>query len=252
MIETDALTVRRRDATILAGITLALPATGSVAVIGPNGAGKSTLLRQLAGLDTPSAGEVRTAGGPLARLPAAQRARMIGYVPQQFTPHWDLRVIDLVRLGAERAGGGTSIERLDAAMEEHELVSLRRRRWSALSGGERARVLLAMVLAVDPPVLIADEPGASLDIRHRLALVERLAERGRDRLCVVAMHDLDLAFRCFDRIVLLDRGRLVADGPADDLFDDARLDGAFGVAFVRLDTPHGRLLQAKAPATSLR
>ncbi|MFD2180654.1 ABC transporter ATP-binding protein [Rhodoplanes azumiensis] len=238
------VTVERRGARLLAGVSLALPATGAVAIVGPNGAGKSTLLRLLAGQAEPSSGMVRLGDTPLSALRPRERARSIGYVPQHFAPHWNLSVTDLVRLGAERGGGAVAGRSVADVIAAHNLVTLCARRWSALSGGERARVLLAMVLAVDPPILLADEPGASLDIRHRLALVETLAARGRDRLCVVVMHDLDLAFRHFDRIVLVDRGRIVADATADALFEDPRLDAAFGVRFVRLATEHGRLLQA--------
>jgi iron complex transport system ATP-binding protein len=103
-------------------------------------------------------------------------------LPQHFEPHWDLTVADLVRLGAERAGTLTKdvVEEITARFE---LAALRGRRWSTLSGGERARVLLAMVLAVDPPALLADEPAASLDIRHRIDVVRSLVRRGTDRLC---------------------------------------------------------------------
>jgi iron complex transport system ATP-binding protein len=163
-------------------------------------------------------------------------------LPQYFEPHWDLTVADLVRLGAERAGGVTKgvVEEITTRFE---LAALRARRWSTLSGGERARVLLAMVLAVDPPALLADEPAASLDIRHRIDVVRSLVQRGIDRLSVVVMHDLDLAFRFFERVVVMDRGRIVAAGHAHDIFDDARLDAAFGVRFERLKMGHYSLLR---------
>jgi len=122
-----------------------------------------------------------------------------------------------------------------------ELASIRHRHWSTLSGGERARVLLAMVLAPDPPVLLADEPGASLDIRHRLALIKALARRGSDHLAVVVMHDLNLAFRFFDRVVVVAGGRVVADAAARAVFEDRRLDAAFGVEFARREI-NGRFL----------
>jgi ABC-type cobalamin/Fe3+-siderophores transport system ATPase subunit len=240
-ITANELTLRRGGATLLAGVSLALGPTGSVAVVGPNGAGKSMLLKTLAGIEAPTSGEVHIGGTDLARLASADRARIIGYLPQQFEPHWDLCVGDLVRLGAERMVGDVR-GAVEQAIESFELAGLRRRRWSTLSGGERARVLLAMVLAVDPPALLADEPAASLDIRHRIDVVQALVRRATDRLSVVVMHDLDLAFRFFDRVVVMDRGRVVADGGALQIFQDTRLDTTFGVSFERLDTPHHRLL----------
>jgi iron complex transport system ATP-binding protein len=239
----DDLVVRRGGASLLAGITLPLGPNGSVAVIGPNGAGKSTLLKVLAGIETPNAGAVRIGDQAMALLASAERARRVGYLPQHFEPHWNLTVADLVRLGAGRAGP-PAMGAIETALATFDLATLRLRRWSTLSGGERARVLLAMVLAIDPPVLLADEPGASLDIRHRLDVVQALARRGKYRLSVVVMHDLDLAFRFFDRIVVMDRGLIVADGPAPALFDDPRLDAAFGVRFERLKTTQGDVLRA--------
>ena len=168
-------------------------------------------------------------------------------MPQHFEPHWDLSVAELVKLGAAR-GERVPVDAVDRASRTFELQGLQTRRWSTLSGGERTRVLLATVLVVDPPALLADEPAAALDIRHRLDVLEALAARGRDRLSVVVVHDLDLAFRFFGRIVVMDRGRIVADGAASDLIDDARLDSAFGVRFERLKTSDGWLLRASKPS----
>jgi ABC-type cobalamin/Fe3+-siderophores transport system ATPase subunit len=242
VLSADGLFLRRDGANLLAGISLSLGPTGSVAVVGPNGAGKSMLLKVLAGILPPTTGQVRMGDHDLLRLSAADRARRIGYLPQYFEPHWDLTIADLVRLGAERAGSVTKAA-LEEIMARFELATLQGRRWSTLSGGERARVLLAMVLAVDPPALLADEPAASLDIRHRIDVVRSLVRRGTDRLCVVVMHDLDLAFRFFERIVVMDRGRIVAAGHAQDIFDDRCLDAAFGVRFERLKAGHHSLLR---------
>ena len=243
-ISADGLVLRRGGATLLAGVSLALEPGSSVAVIGPNGAGKSMLLKTLAGIERPTEGEVHIDGQDLALLPNAARARQIGYLPQQFEPHWDLNVEDLVRLGAERTDRPVA-GAVERAIATFGLGALRGRRWSTLSGGERARVLLAMVLAVDPPALLADEPAASLDIRHRIEVVRALVGRAADRLCLVVMHDLELAFRFFDQVIVLDRGRIVAHGRAPDVFDDPRLDDAFGVRFERLKTPYGGLLHVK-------
>ena len=100
-----------------------------------------------------------------------------------------------------------------------------------------------MVLAVNPPALLADEPAASLDIRHRMDVVQALVARATDRLSVVVMHDLDLTFRFFENVIVMDAGRIVAQGRARDIFDDERLDAAFGVDFERLTTARDRLLR---------
>ena len=239
----ENLVLRRGGALLLDDLSLSLGSTGSVAIIGPNGAGKSTLLKVLAGIETPQSGSVRVGDRALASLSSATRARTVGFLPQYFDPHWDLTVSDLVRLGAERSDRPPA-GAIDKVIGGFELAGLGRRRWSTLSGGERARVLLAAVLVVDPPVLLADEPAASLDIRHRLDVIETLTRRGVDRLSVVVVHDLDLAFRFFDRVIVIDRGRVAVDAPAAALIDDPRLDTVFKVRFERLRTPHGPLLRA--------
>jgi len=244
-IAAENLKVTRGAATLIDNLSLAFGERGSVALIGPNGAGKSTLLKVLAGLDVPQAGRVRVGTGDLAALPKAVRARMIGFVPQHFEPHWDLSVGDLVRLGAAR-NPELGVEAVSQVLARFELGGLERRRWSTLSGGEAGRVLLAMVLVADPTVLLADEPAAALDIRHRLDVIQALAERGRDSLSVVVVHDLDLAFRFFERVVVLVKGKIVADAPAAELIADPRLDAAFGVRFERIRTAEGWSLQASS------
>jgi iron complex transport system ATP-binding protein len=239
----DSLVVNRNGAVLLDDISLSLGARESVAVIGPNGAGKSTLLKVLGGIEPPTSGKVRIGDRDLASLSSAVRARTIGFLPQYFDPHWDLTVGALVRLGAER-GERLPEDAIEQVTMRFELATLAHRRWSTLSGGERARVLLAAVLVVDPPTLLADEPAASLDIRHRLDVYEALAQRGSDRLSVVVVHDLDLAFTFFERVILMAGGRIVADEPAGRLIDDPRLDATFGVRFERLKTADGVLLRA--------
>ena len=239
----EGLTVVRGEVTLIDGLSLSLGPTGSVAIIGPNGAGKSTLVKMLAGIELPTEGHVRVAGQDLKTLSTRARAEMIGYVPQHFEPHWDLSVAELVQLGAGRAQAPQK-NAVAAIFAEYELSTLQHRRWSTLSGGERARVLLAMVLVVDPPALLADEPAASLDIRHRIDVIKVLVRRSKDRLSVVVMHDLDLAFRYFDRVIVIDRGSIVADAASSDLIYDKRLDTTFGVAFERMATPYGPLLRA--------
>lgn len=238
VLATENLVVKRGGATLLDDLTLSLGPTGSVAIIGPNGAGKSTLLRTLSGIEAPTSGRVHIGGRDLSSLSGIERAQAIGYVPQHFEPHWDLTVNELVRMGAERTGQ-VSQEAIEKALLDYELTTLAHRRWSTLSGGERARTLLATVLSVDPPVLLADEPAASLDIRHRLDVVRALAGRGRDRLSVVVMHDLDLAFRFFEEVILLDRGRVALRSSASEVAADQQIDRVFGVTFGRYTSEFG-------------
>jgi ABC-type cobalamin/Fe3+-siderophores transport system ATPase subunit len=243
-LTTENVSLTRGDAAILSDISCRFGPTGSIAVVGPNGAGKSTLLKLLAGVVAPSEGAICIGAEDIQHMPAAARARTIGYVPQSFQPHWDLTVTDLVQLGAERGPQPAFSSVAGDAMVRFGLSALRERRWSTLSGGEQARVLLAMVLAVEPPFLVADEPGASLDIRHRIDLVDILIRRSASSLSIVAMHDLDLAFRFFDRVVVIDRGRIALDGRPGDLIKDVRLDAIFGVTFERLASSDGLLLRA--------
>jgi iron complex transport system ATP-binding protein len=232
----------RGNATLLTDISVDFGASEAVAVIGPNGSGKSTLLKVLAGIEAPSRGEIRVNDRAPATLSSAARAKLIGYLPQQFQPHWDLSVSELVRLGAERIGPAADAD-IERAMAEFELTPFRLRKWSTLSGGERARTLLATVLSIDPPLLLADEPAASLDIRHRIEVSRALARRGRAKLSIVVMHDLELAFQLFDRIVLMNAGHIVADGPTSEVVHDERLDEVFGIRFDRVERDGGVCLQ---------
>ena len=240
-LQAHGLTLHRRGRAVVDRVDLALPAQGAVALVGPNGAGKSTLLSLLAGLLAPHTGSVQLDGADLAGLTVARRAQAMGYMPQRFEPHWDVSVAELV---AMRLDGGHAAARDPATvLRSAGLHGFAARRWSTLSGGEQARALLATVLATDPPVLLADEPGAALDVRHRLALVESLAARGREHLVVVAMHDLDLAFQHFERVVVLSEGRVVLDGGTELLHAPA-LDAVFGVRFERVAVPPHTLLRA--------
>jgi iron complex transport system ATP-binding protein len=229
----DKLTLVRNGARLLDDVSLRFAATGAVAIIGPNGAGKSSLLKIMAAVLSPTSGSVSAVGTDIRQLSGADRTRLIGYVPQQFEPYWDFSVAELVHLGLSRARRADMIS-IDDVLDRFELAAFRERRWASLSGGERGRVLMAMVQSTEPAMLLADEPGASLDIQHRMQLSRALARYGQDRLAVVIMHDLDLAFRFFERVIVMDRGRIVADGSAAELFQQSMLDEVFGVRFERV------------------
>jgi iron complex transport system ATP-binding protein len=225
-------------------------ATGEVAcILGANGAGKSTLLACLAGLRTPSSGEVRLDGKPLLRLRPAARARRIGFLPQTPEIAWPLRVEALVALGRIPHGssGETAEDRaaIARAMAATGTEPLRGRRVDTLSGGERARVLIARALAGEPEWLLADEPFTGLDPGHQLdacTLFHRLAhEHGRG--VVLTLHDLGLALRLADRVLVLSEGRVLADGPPQTALTPEVLRQAYGVEARLVAGQHGPMLE---------
>ena len=193
-----------------------------VALAGPNGSGKSTLLRVALGLHPAARGEVRMFGDPVAALTPVERARRAAWVPQSEDPRDDVPLIDYVLYGrfAHRSAfeGETDEDRRIATRVLREVGLLDRTRDGirSISGGERQRAILARALAQEAPLLLLDEPTTHLDIAHQLDLLERVRAltRGTGRTVVAALHDLNLAVRFADRIVVLSRGRVVADGPA--------------------------------------
>ena len=234
---------------VLHGIDAVLRPGKVTAILGPNGSGKSTLVRTLAGLLDPDAGQVKLDGKLLARLEPRERARRIGYLPQEATVHWDLRVADLVALGRlpHRAPfAGLSAEdraAIDAAIEATAIRPLADRLVTQLSGGERARVLLARVLAGQPDWLLADEPLASLDPVHQLDLLDRLRALAAGGMgVVIVLHDLLQAARAADDVLLLREGSPVAFGPAEAALAHQPLRDAFGVDVMVIGDDQGRLL----------
>lgn len=221
--------IRGRRA-ILDGVDLSAGPTGTIALVGPNGAGKSSLARILAGLTPDHTGTVTIDERPLATFTGPERTAAIGYVPQHFAPHWDITPRMLVAMGAERSASATP-ERIATVLAAREVDTIADRRWSALSGGEQARALLAAVEVTDPPLLIADEPGASLDIGHRIALMRSFAARGRQRLVIVVLHDIELATTWCDRVIVMQEGRIAADLPAAAMAASPVLAEVFGIAF---------------------
>jgi iron complex transport system ATP-binding protein len=228
----DDLTVRLGGRTVLDGVAASLRPGRVTAVLGPNGAGKSTLLRAVAGLLAPIAGAVRLDARDVRAWPPRERAQAVGYLPQGGTAHWNLLARELVALG--RLPHGTTPAEDAAAVARAlaltDATAFADRPVLTLSGGERARVLLARVLAGQPRWLLADEPLASLDPAHALDMVARLREAaaaGAGVLLVV--HDLLHAQRAADDAVLLVDGRVLAAGPAAEVLTPDHLARAFGV-----------------------
>jgi iron complex transport system ATP-binding protein len=224
-LNTESLSVTLAGRVVLRDVSLALSTGHLVALVGPNGAGKTTLLRALAGL-VPSEGAIHVGGDALSSLSLRERARRFAYLPQGHIVHWPLPARDIIALGRYPHGATDparltpkDAEAVQRAMQAADVTRFAARRVTELSGGERSRVALARVLAVEAPVILADEPTNSLDPRHQIDVMKTLrtaADQGG--LVMVVTHDLGLAARFADTIVVLSEGRLVSRGvPADAL-----------------------------------
>lgn len=218
------------------------------AVIGPNGAGKSTLLRLLAGIDTPDAGDVILDDTSLRQMVPMARARRIAFLPQLAQPQWPLSGRDVVSLGRLPHGAGfdpmsdSDVRAVEQAMARTGTAAFASRRIDRLSAGERARLLLARALATEADVLLVDEPTAALDPAHQLDAMKALrAEADRGVAVVVALHDLGLAARFCDRLVLMAAGRVLASGTSTDVLRPQALQAAYGVAFALIALGDHRL-----------
>ena len=240
----DGVTVEVRDRTILRDASFRLEHGERVALIGPNGAGKSTLLRVLAGTLKPTAGRVEMDGAPLATLGRSAIAKRLAVVPQQTALPFSMRVEDVVALGriphegSIRGASAADRAAVAAAIDRVGLGHLMGRDARELSLGERQLVLLALAVAQDAPVLLLDEPTVHLDLRHQVEAMELLRDLNeRDGTALIAvLHDLGLAAHFFPRLVIVEHGRIIADGPPAEVLTDERIREVFGVepALVRL------------------
>lgn len=224
------------DRDVLRGIDLAVAEGEVLGLIGPNAAGKTTLLRVLAGLLKPAHGDIRLDGRPIAEIPRREIARHLAYLEQDPTAHWPMTVRNLIaigrlpHLGPWRRAALEDGAAVQAAMVEADIAHLADRPATMLSGGERARVMLARALAGAPHLLLADEPVARLDPYHQIHVMELL--RGladRKAGVVVVLHDLSLAARFCDRLVLLADGGTQAEGAPAEVLTAENLERVYGV-----------------------
>lgn len=226
---------------VLDGVDLALDPGRFLCLLGPNGAGKSTLARALCGLLPPGAGaSVQVDEERLEQLGSRARAQRIGFLPQEVEPGFSFRVDETVELGARVAQPRPDHASIFSALAAVDAEHLAERRLDALSGGERRRVLLASVLAQEPRYLVLDEPTAMLDLEQQVGLFEVLRTRCEAGLGVlVVTHDLNLAAQWADDLVLLDRGRIAAQGRPHEVLTAEALTPVFGSRF-RLLNADGR------------
>ncbi len=250
LLELARLEARLGGRAVVREVSLSAEAGEVVGLIGPNGAGKTSLLRAAAGLIPLAGGEARLFGRPLADWPAGERARRLAYLPQGRAPAWRVTVADLVMLGRlpHRTGwwqapGPEDRAAVDAALAACDVTALAARPITELSGGELARVLLARVVATRPGLLLADEPTAGLDPAHALDVMQLFRRLAGERMAVVVtLHDLSLAARFCDRLVLLDRGRCAAEGRPDDVLTPERLRRVYQLEGVSVTVEGARLI----------
>ena len=232
----DRVTAGYGPCDVVRDVSLSVAPGEMLGVLGPNGAGKSTLLRVATGTLRARSGRVLIGGRDAASMSPRDIARVVAVLPQETAPVFPTSVIETVLLGrfpwhAPFAfESADDVEAADAALREVDAFALRDRDLASLSGGERQRVLLARALCQSGSVLLCDEPTAHLDLRHQ-AETFRLLARLRDsgRAVLVVTHDLDLAARCCDRVVLLARGEVIAHGAPETAITAVHVERAFGI-----------------------
>ncbi len=240
--------VTRDGRPVLRNVNVEVGSGELVGIVGPNGAGKSTLLKAALGL-LPATGAVALGGHALDALTPAARALAAAYVPQEREVAWDLSVRDVVMLGrlphrsAFAAARDEDDRAVDSAMTAAGVKAFADRPVTALSGGERARVLIARALAQAAPLLLADEPTSGLDPAQQLAIMALFRRFSRSGIAVVvSIHDLQIAARWCDRLVLLHDGAIVADGKPAIVLTREAIRRVYGCDALILDSPDGPII----------
>jgi len=236
MVLLEEVTLRAGSTTLVSNVSLDVAGGSWCTIIGPNGAGKTTLVAAIAGLRTPFHGSVSIDATRLDGLNERQRSRLVAYVPQHPEIPVGMSVEEYVALGRVAFHGvlrpASSRDRdvVTGVLERLELAEFRRRDGASLSGGERQRMVLARALAQATKVVVLDEPITGLDVRHQMDILEMLKKEVAEcGLTVIAtLHDLTLAGRFTDRLVLLSRGAVVLDGPAHDVIRSTQLAESYG------------------------
>ncbi|HIG79077.1 MAG TPA: ABC transporter ATP-binding protein [Cycloclasticus sp.] len=235
MLRVNNISLKFSDTTVLDDVSIGFEKGNIIGLIGPNGAGKSTLLRVLAQLQKPDVGTIEIDGVNATKIASNNFAKKVTYLPQTGVCHWPLTVERLVALGRYPHQDSQQLSELDMqaveqAIVETDIEHLIGRSVNTLSGGERARVMLARALATQADILLADEPIVALDPRHQIdvmVLLKALAQKGKT--VVVVLHELHLAMRYCDRLVLLDNGQKVSEGLAKGVLSADNLQTVYGV-----------------------
>lgn len=217
----------------LSDINCHIPQGKLIGIMGANGAGKSTLLKSIAGILPLTSGEIWLGNCKLSDMTAKQKSERLAYFAQNTQIHWDLSVYDVIVLGLTIPTKDEA-EKVRSVSEQFSISHLLEKPFQQLSGGEKARVQLARCCIKQAPLLLADEPIASLDPYYQIDMMEQLKALTPQKTCIVAIHHLDLAYRFCDEIILLDKGKILAGGETQAVLNVENLAKAFGVK-VKLD-----------------
>ncbi|PPC85132.1 MAG: ABC transporter [Hyphomicrobium sp.] len=256
-LRADQIFVHRGHSAVLSNINVDIAPGEFVAVVGANGSGKSTLLKTLAGLQNVHKGQVLLGDVALSSYERRTLAKSIAYLPQDRTVHWNMtceRVVALGRLPHRNFVAGdsaTDANIITEAMERMDVVRFAQRPIATLSGGEKARVLIARTLAQQATFIIADEPTAGLDYVHTLQFCDELRRiASQRRAIIIALHDLSIAARYADRIVILRRGACIANGPPAQVLSTGNLAAAFDINSIVTEVNGMPVVLAASPLTS--
>lgn len=249
LLSAQSVSVELGGRHVLEAVDFSIRSGEMLGLLGPNGAGKTTLLRAIAGLQAIRQGSVSLLGRDIREYEAADRARRMAYMPQGGHCHWPMPVEQVVALGRlpHRAPWAkvpkTDNEAVQRAMDAADVAYLANRATTELSGGERTRVLLARALAVESQLLLVDEPTAGLDPAHQLSVMNVLRARAQSGIgVVVVLHDLTLAARFCDRLLLLNQGRVVADDVPARVLIAENLRKVYAIEAHHLQTDNGMLV----------
>lgn len=229
-IEVSGLSVRIGATLAVNTVTTRFEAGKFYGLVGPNGSGKTSLIKALAGLIMPDAGRISLDGCDVASMTPAQRAALIGYLPQERGVAWDLSALDIVALGASGVARSDAEARAKAVLSQVGMSDMADRGVFSLSGGQRARVLLARLLATQCPVLLLDEPLTALDPawqRQTLSLLRSMIDKGYT--VIASLHDLGLAAQMCDEVRVLHEGQLATSGAPEAVFTPEVLATVFGI-----------------------
>lgn len=248
-LRVSGVTIRRGGRAIVADAGFAAPAGKVTGLVGPNGAGKSTLISAIVGIERAEAGALTFEGADLTAMGRRERAVLCAYVEQAASTEERLSVADVVALGriphvsAWVGLGGDDEAVVAAALEKVDMAGFAQRQFNTLSGGEQQRVHIARALAQEPRLLVLDEPTSHLDIRAQLQVLRLLGDLAREGGTVLlALHDLNLALRFCDWLVVLEAGRLVAEGRPGEVLDEELLAQVYGVRARLIDGPDGPVI----------